>query len=310
MPKMDAESLMPPISQVPPFLSTFLEQLLNGVTIGVIYSLMGVGLNLIFGMMSIVNFAHGECYMIGAYIFYVFSMFMGLNPLLAMLLAVVVSFGVGIVIERTVLRPIYKLERVDAVMYSCYVTFGLEPFLENLALLLFGPFNRKPPVLTTGSVNIFGLVYSAERLVAFAIGVVVIFAVFYTLRRSVFGRAVRAIVQNRDAAQLMGINVQSMNMIGFGIGIALTAVAGMLLTPIFVLYPAAGRIPGGKAFTVVIVGGLGSVEGAAIAGLLLGLAETFGAWGFGLGLGRWRDVFGYIIMLIVMVLRPKGIRGK
>jgi len=272
--------------------------------------MMGMGLNLIFGMMSIVNFAHGELYMISAYIFYVFSVFMGLNPLLAMLLAAAVSFGIGVMIERTILRPIYRLERMDAIMYSCYVTFGLEPFLENLALFLFGPSYRAPPAVGSGSVSFFGIEYSAARLAASAIGVVVILILFYILRKSVFGRAVRAIVQDRDAAQLMGINVQRMNMIGFGIGIVLTAIAGMLLTPIFMLYPSAGRIPGGKAFAVVIFGGLGSVEGAAIAGVLLGLAETLGAWGFGLGLGKWRDVFGYIIILIVMMFRPKGIRGK
>lgn len=292
------------------FLSTFFEQIVNGLTIGIIYSLMGIGLNLIYGMMSIVNFANGEFYMIGGYLFYVFSIFLGLNPFLAMPIAIILSFGMGALVERGLLRPIYKLGARDALMYSCFITFGLQPLLENLALFFFGPFYRKPPSIVSGSVDFFGFIFSAPRLAASAIGGLVILVLFLVLRKSVFGRAVRAIVQNRDAAKLVGIDVKRMNMIGFGIGIALTAIAGMLLTPIFMLFPTSGSVPSGKAFAVVVLGGMGSVEGAALGGLVLGLAETLGAWGFGLGLGAWRDLFGYLIILLVMLFRPKGLRGK
>jgi len=276
---------------------------MNGLVLGVIYALAALGVSLVVGIMNVVNFAHGELYILAGYFSYLFASALGLNFVLAMLLAVGLVFLLGLVVEFTLIRPTYGNE-----MYSLILTFILSIVLQNAFLLIFGPYPNKPPLWVQGASDVFGLFfYGNQRLAALAAGAALIAVVFFVVKKTWFGRIIRAASQDREMAELNGVDTTRLNMLSFGLGCALAAAAGVILTPVFPVTPTAGVAVSLTAFVVVVLGGMGSMWGCVVGGLALGLFENMGAAFISTG---YKNVFGFIILILVLLIRPAGLFGR
>jgi len=289
-----------------------LVQAVNGAVIGVIYALIAVGVTLVFSILKIVNFAHGDLYMLGGYCAYYVIEYAGFPPLLAMLVAMAAVFVGAIVLERLLLTPLYsdRTERKDE--YGLIVTFGLAFFLRNTAIIAFGPFPLKPPSFIPGVQRIGNLIVTNDRLVAGGIGIVLILVLVYFMQRTIWGQALDAVSQSRDSAAIVGINARRFNSFAFGIGAALAAAAGALIAPIFSLAPGMGVLPNIHAYVIVILGGMGSVTGSIIAGLLLGEAENLFTAFFPdpTRAFAYTNAFGVLVLMVVLMFRPQGLFGR
>ena len=287
-------------------------QVANGAVIGIIYALIAVGVTLIFSILKIVNFAHGDLYMLGGYCAYYVITLLGIPPLPAMVVSMAAIFVLAIVLERLLLTPLYDdaTERKDE--YGLIVTFGLAFFLRNVAVMAFGPFPLKPPPFIPGVQRLGGLIVTNDRLFAGGVGIVLILGLLYFMHRTLWGQALDAVSQSRDSAAIVGINAQRFNSLAFGIGAALAAAAGALMAPIFSLVPDMGVLPNIHAFVIVILGGMGSVPGSILAALLLGEAETLFTAFFPdpTRALAYTNAFGLLILMIVLVLRPQGFFGR
>ncbi len=284
-------------------MSDFLLYLTNGLVIGVIYALSALGVALIVGMMNVVNFAHGELYVLAGYFSALFAQALGLHPAIAMVLGALGIFLFGLVIERLLIRPTYGND-----MYSLIVTFILSIVLQNAYLLIFGPYPQKPPNLITGATDVFGLfMYGNQRLLGFVLGVVVIAAFFLLLKRTWFGRVVQAVSADREVAALMGVNPERVNLLGFGLGCALAGAAGVILTPIFPVTPNIGVGVSLTAFVVVVLGGMGSFLGCLVGGVLLGVVENLGSAYIS---SAYKQLFSFVILIVVLFVRPAGLFGR
>ena len=282
----------------------FLQHVLNGLLLGGTYALLGIGLTLIFGLMSVVNFAHGEFYTLGAYVTYAALALTGLPFVIAVPLAILVGATLGAVAERVLLRPL-RGASIDTVML---VMIGLWITMQNGELLAWGgvakaiehPFPTQPVAL--GPVSV-------APLRVFVLGAVLflILASHLVINRTRIGTAMRATFQDRETAMLMGIDVARIHTLTFAFGSGLAAAAGALLGSIFLVYPSMGDLASLKAFCVVILGGLGNVTGALLGGLILGVAEEFGAGYISSG---YRDAVGFVIIIIVLVVRPSGLFAR
>lgn len=287
-------------------------QLANGLVISVFYALTALGLSLIFGVLRIVNFAHGELYMMGGFAYYVAASLLGAPPAAAVLLA---SAGIGLLgglLERLLIRPVYegKVDRPDE--YAIMITFALSVLLQSLMLSVFGPWSKRPEPIFRGRVEIGSLVVSGDRLTAGSVGVLLIVATLLALRYTRAGKAVRAVSQDREAAEVLGVDVNVVGMLAFGVGAALAGAAGALMGPVFNVTPAMGAIPVVKAYVVVVLGGLGSLRGAVVGALILGQAEvlamilipdTTRALAY-------KDAYGLALLVLVLLVRPQGLFGS
>jgi branched-chain amino acid transport system permease protein len=287
-------------------------QVANGAVIGIIYALIAVGVTLIFSILKIVNFAHGDIYMLGGYCAYYTITLLGVPPLPAMFVSMAALFALAIVLERLLLTPLYDdaTERKDE--YGLIVTFGLAFFLRNIAIIAFGPFPLKPPSFISGVQRFGGLVVTNDRLFAGGVGIVLILALLYFMHRTIWGQALDAVSQSRDSAAIVGINARRFNSIAFGIGAALAAAAGALIAPIFSLAPDMGVLPNIHAFVIVILGGMGSVVGSILAGILLGLTENLFTAFFPdpTRALAYTNAFGLLVLMIVLLFRPQGFFGR
>ena len=287
-------------------------QAANGAVIGVIYAVIAVGVTLIFSILKIVNFAHGDLYMLGGYCAYYVIEYLGVPPLGAMVVAMAALFVGAIVLERLMLTPLYSdaTERKDE--YGLIVTFGLAYFLRNSAVMAFGPFPLKPPSFIPGVQRLGNLVVTNDRLVAAGVGIVLIVALLYFMKRTIWGQALDAVSQSRDSAAIVGINSRRFNSFAFGIGAALAAAAGALVAPIFSLAPDMGVLPNIHAYVIVILGGMGSVSGSIIAGILLGESENLFTAFFPdpTRAFAYTNAFGVLVLMIVLVVRPQGLFGR
>lgn len=282
----------------------FAQHLLNGLMIGGIYALMGIGLTLIFGVMNVVNFAHGEFYMLGAFVVYTIFTLAGVPYLLALILAAFALFVFGAIIERLLLRPI-RNQPVDVPMLA---TIGLSIFLANIALIIWDPTPKDIGLpFPLEGIEIGPLTLTPIRIFVLFAALLIIVGSHLFLQRSRLGKAIRATFQDRDAAALMGVDINFINMLTFGWGAAIAALAGGLLGPIFQVFPTMGAVVSAKSFAVVIAGGLGSFPGAILAGLLLGIAESLGAGYISSG---YRDAIAFILIIVVLVLKPTGLMGR
>ena len=287
-------------------LKMFLSYVINGLIIGNIYGLMALGLTIILGVMKIVNFAHGEFYMLGGYAAYIASIRLGLSPVLSIVLAMVAVFLIGVLVERSLLTPLYagKLERPGD--YALLMTFALSVFLMNVVIPIFGPYQKSSAALAEGSVNLGVVMVGTTRLIASLVAIALMAALLIVLKKSRLGIALRAIAQDRDAAAVCGIDVNRMNPAAFGIGTAMAAAAGALLAPTFLVYPASGALAASKANAILVLGGMGSVKGAIIGALLLGVFEALGVLFLTPG---YRDVYGFLVIVLVLLIKPTGLFG-
>ncbi len=282
-----------------------LQAILNGLLTGSLYALIGMGMALIFGVMRIVNFAHGAFMMLGMYVVYVLYDRAGISPFYGFIVGAAVLFVLGFFVYRILLQRISG--RSD--FMQILLTLGLALIIIDGIQLVFGADYHQvnEPILGVNVRLGSHIVLNAPWLIAFAIALIVATGMFLFVMKSRFGRALRAIAQNPYAAELMGIDVKLVQAISFGMGLAAVGIAGGLLLPVFYLYPGVGDQFTLKAFVMVVLGGMGSVEGAAFAGLTLGVIENLTSlyWG-----NQWALTVDFAIFLLVLSLRPSGLFGS
>ncbi len=282
----------------------FLQHLVNTLILGGTYALLGIGLTLIFGIMRVVNFTHGELYAFGAYAVFALAMVLGVNFFLALALAVAGGMVLGAIIELLLLRPMRGAD-IDTTML---IMIGAWIVMQNLEMLTWGgvakavvtPFPETPLVI--GPVSVSWL-----RLFVLALALVLIAATYVLINRTKLGKAMRATFQDADTAALMGININRIYTATFAIGSGLAAAAGALLGPVFLAVPTMGDLAALKSFAIVILGGLGSITGAAIGGFILAFAEELGAGYISSG---YRDAMGFLIIILVLMFRPTGLFAR
>jgi len=282
-------------------LELLVQALLNGFGLAMVYVLVALGLTLIFSILEIINFAHGEFYMLGGYVtYYVFAVF-GLYYFATLGLAILAVGLAGVVAERLIFRYLR-----GKTLNAFIVSLGLLWVMQASAQLSFGVLDKPVPSAFSGIVRAFGLVISVERLVVSLSAIVLIAALYLFLRGSRPGRAMRAVAQDADAAALQGVDIELVSALGFGIGCALAGGAGGLLAPVFAVSPAMGALPVVKAFIIIIIGGMGSLPGAVVGGLLLGSVEGLGSLFMG---SAAVNVLGFLVVILVLLVRPRGLFG-
>ena len=281
-----------------------LQHLLNGLLLGSTYSLLGIGLTLVFGLMNVVNFAHGEFYTLGAYGTFAALVLGSVNFFLAIPLAIACGALVGAVCERLLLRPL-RGASIDTTML---VMIGLWIALQNGQLLAWGGVAKSVPTpFSTAPVALGPLSVSRLRIFVFVVSLLLIVGAHLVLTRTRLGRAMRATFQDRETAALMGVSIERIHTVTFAFGAGMAAAAGALLGPVFLLYPSMGDLAAQKAFSVVILGGLGNFVGAALGGVLLGVAEELGAGYISSG---YRDAVGFVIIVLMLLVRPSGLFAR
>lgn len=281
----------------------FVQAFLNGLLVGGVYALIASGMALIFGVMRLVNFAHGAFLMLGTYLSYYGWVFLGLNPYLFFPLWGVVLFLFAVGIYRVLVRRVMGASDFLQIL----LTEGISLALIGLAQLVFGADYRQINLPIANRITGFGsLHFSVGYILSFAVSVLLVIALTQFLGRTEMGRAIRAVAQNRSVAPLMGIRVERVSAITFGLGIACAGIAGALLLPIFWTNPTVGAPYTLKSFVIVVLGGMGSVQGAALGGLLLGVAEQFTAYTWA---DRYTEVVNFVIFLLVLLFRPQGLFG-
>jgi len=277
---------------------------LNGVMLGLNYGLIALGLSLIFGIMGIVNFAHGEMYMLGGYVAYYLVGRFGFNFFTTIIAGVVIVGLLGALIEKTIFRPLTT--RPKEAMTSLIAAVGLAWVLQMLAVICFGELDRNVPSAFKGIIHMGGVVITKERLATIIIALVLVLMLNLFLLRTRMGMAIRAVAQDKEAAALQGIQVSRISALSFGIGCALAGAAGVLMAPIFCVSPFLGGEVILKAFLVVILGGMGSIPGAMLGGLVLGFIESFGSLFFTV---PTVSAITFVLIIIILIVRPQGLLG-
>jgi branched-chain amino acid transport system permease protein len=281
-----------------------LQHVVNMLILGGTYALLGIGLTLIFGIMRVVNFAHGELYTFGAYFVYLAAVLLGLNFFLSIVVAIVFGFIAGAAVEFLLLRPMRGAD-IDTTMI---VMIGAMIVMQNTEQFVWGgvaksvstPFGES--TLVVGPVSVTWL-----RVFVFFAALALIAGSYLLINRTRIGKAMRATFQDRDTASLMGVNIQFIYMATFAIGSSLAAAAGALLGPVYVISPRMGDLASLKAFAIVILGGLGSIVGATIGGFILACAEELGA---GYVSSGYRDAMGFLIIILVLMFKPTGLFAR
>ena len=277
------------------------QHLLNGVLIGCAYALIAIGLTMIFGVMNIANFAHGEFYMLGGFIAFYLVSLLGLNYFLALPLAVALVVALAVVLQHALFRRL----RDAPVMTTTLVTIGLSLLLEHAALLLWGAQPQVIPTpFATKPLSFFGIYTTPLYLFCMAVTAALIVLGHLVIQHTIMGKAMRATFQNKEASALVGIRIDRIYMYAFTFGAALAAAAGAVLGGFIPVEPSMGGVATLKAFVVVILGGMGSFIGAIVGGLLLGLAEALGAGYLSTG---WKDAIGFFAVILVLLFRPEGL---
>jgi branched-chain amino acid transport system permease protein len=283
----------------------FLQTLIGGILVGGIYCLIGIGLTVIFGVMRVINASHGDLIMVAMYLSYFLHRSTGLDPIASVVVTAPTLFLIGCVIQQAFVS---RLRGSYAEDNSLLLTFGVGLIMANTVLLLSTADFRVVETPYSQAVwRIAGLSVSVAYMFSFGMALLVTLLLYFFFTRSDLGLAIRATTQNRMAAGLVGVNVERVSLISFGLGAALAGVAGALLTPIFYLYPTVGSLFTIKAFEVVVLGGMGSIIGAIYGGLTLGIVESFGAVYVSTG---YKDAIGFIAFVLILVLRPGGFAGR
>ena len=286
---------------------SFLQYLINGISIGSVYAIIALGYTMVYGIAKMLNFAHGDVIMVGAYMSYSVTSYLGLPTAVGIAVAVVVCTLLGVLIEGLAYKPLRGVPSLAVLITA----IGVSYFLQNAAQLVWGsaPKNfksivtMKPMVLFDGQLTITG-----EVIYTIAASVLIMVALTLFINKSRMGKAMRAVSEDRDAAQLMGINVNQTISTTFAIGSALAAVAGVLLcSTVPTLMPTTGSMPGIRAFTAAVFGGIGSIPGAMLGGNLLGINETFSKAYLST---QFSDAIVFLVLIVILLVKPAGLLGK
>ena len=286
----------------------FLSSLINGVSLGSVYAIIALGYTMVYGIAKMLNFAHGDVIMVGAYITFVVMNNAGLPIWLAILLSVVVCTTLGIVVEKLAYRPLRNAASPLAVLITA---IGVSYLLQNVALLIFGPNTKQfTSVVNFHSIKLFDgrIIIQDETVVNIVLCIIIMICLTLFVKKTKSGQAMRAVSEDKGAAQLMGINVNGTIALTFAIGSGLAAIAGVLMCSAYpTLTPYTGSMPGIKAFVAAVLGGIGSIPGAFLGGILLGVIEILGKTYISTQLG---DAIVFSMLIIVLLVKPTGILGK
>jgi len=284
---------------------TFLNHLINGISLGSVYAIIALGYTMVYGIAKMLNFAHGDVIMVGAYICFFAVSSYGLNPLLGIVLAMLVCTALGMTIERLAYKPLRQAPSLAVLITA----IGMSYFLQNSAQLLWGS-NQKmfPAFFPKEPINLGGITISVTTVVTIVACIVIMVGLTWFTGNTKMGKAMRACSEDKGAAQLMGINVNTTISVTFAIGSALAAVAGVLLCSSYPnLVPTTGSMPGIKAFTAAVFGGIGSIPGALLGGILLGVIEIMAKAYISTQLS---DAIVFAVLIIVLLVKPTGLLGK
>jgi len=281
-----------------------LQVLVNGLVLGCLYACIAAGFSLVWGVLNVINIMHGSFIVLGSYLAWISYSAMGLSPWTTLLIAAPLFFAVGYLIQRGVPNRVIAAP----VLVTLTLTFGLDLILNNSMLLAFSADYRKllldPP---GGTLAFSGLVVPVDRVLAMVLALILTLALYIILRHSRVGRAIIAVRMDRDAALLMGVNIRTIYAVAFGLGAAMAGCAGVLLALIFPISPLSAGAYLGKAFVVCVLGGLGSVPGAVLGGLFLGITESVGAVVFG---PEHSVTLSFALLIVFLIFRPHGLLGK
>ena len=285
----------------------FLSYLLNGISLGSVYAIIALGYSMVYGIAKMLNFAHGDVIMIGAYMSFCATQYWNLPPVVSILIAMAVCTLLGITVERLAYKPLRRATSLAVLITA----IGMSWLLQNTALLIWGA-NPKSfqSIVNVGTFSLFGgqLRVTGETIVTIAANIIIMISLTLFTSKTKMGKAMRAVSEDKGAAELMGINVNATISMTFAIGSALAAIAGVLLCSSYpVLMPTTGSMPGIKAFTAAVFGGIGSIPGALIGGLMLGLIEILGKAYVSTELG---DALVFAVLIIVLLVKPTGLLGK
>ncbi|HEX6087467.1 MAG TPA: branched-chain amino acid ABC transporter permease [Thermoanaerobaculia bacterium] len=282
----------------------FLQSLMSGILIGGVYALIGIGLTIIFGVMRVINFAHGDLLMIGMYLTYFLYTVFHVDPFVSILITIPLMFLYGAFLQKIFINRILGALPQNQIL----LTIGLGLIMSNAVMLAFtSDYKILSTSYSSSSVSLMGISISTPLVISFAITVVITAALYWFLLKTDTGQAIRATAQDREAARLMGINVKRMSILAFGLGAALAGTAGALISPTYYIYPQVGSAFTLKAFVITVLGGMGSIVGATLGGILIGVAESIGGVYIGSG---WKEVIVFVLFLLVLLFKPSGLFGK
>lgn len=284
--------------------TSLLQTLITGILMGGVYGLIALSLNLVFGVIKVINFAHGEFLMIGMYASFFLALYTGLSPYLIIPMIALFLFLVAFLAFTLLIKPVLKAPEMNQIL----LTMGLSVFLQNVALILFhSDFRRLKLPISLETIIIGSYFIDLPRLLAFFISLGIAFVLYLFLKKTGLGRSIRAVADNREAAELMGLNVDRIYMVAFGIGIACLGVAGPILLPFFYTTPTVGGLFTLTAFIIVVLGTLGSFGGALVGGLIIGVAESFGSLFLP---GSTGPLAIYIIFILTLLFKPEGLFAR
>lgn len=280
-----------------------IQQLFNGITIGSVYSLVALGLTLVYGILHIPNFAHGAMYMVGGYITLTMMVYIGFPYWVSIVVSLLVVGLLSILVERLVFHPLRNTISIN----SMVAAIGIMLFLEAFAQLVWGPDFRQVPTPYIDVIHAFGVTLTVQRLLIIVAAVAVMIFLNLFLKKTFIGRTIVAMSQNREGAFLVGINANKVAMITFFIAGALAAIAASLTSPINLVFPGMGHLVLLKAFVIIIIGGMGSIPGAIIGGYILGFAESIGASYIS---SDYKDIIAFVLLIIILSIKPNGLFAK
>ena len=285
-------------------MSILIQALISGMLIGGVYALIGIGLTIIFGVMRVINFAHGDLLMLGMYATYYLFAMAHVDPFLSIVITMPLMFLFGAFLQKTIINRVLNALPQNQIL----LTIGLGLIMSNTVMLAFtSDYKILSTKYSSSSMHVGGISISSPLLISFAITAAITAALYWFLLKTDTGQAIRATAQDREAARLMGINVKRMSIIAFGLGSSLAATAGALISPTYYIFPQVGSVFTLKAFVITVLGGMGSVVGATLGGVLIGVAESVGGVYFG---GGWKEVVVFVLFLLVLLFKPSGLLGK
>ncbi|HCY06351.1 MAG: branched-chain amino acid ABC transporter permease [Erysipelotrichaceae bacterium] len=283
----------------------FMQQLINGISLGSIYALIALGYTMVYGIIKLINFAHGDIYMLGAYIGFVFATKTGMGFIPTLIVAMITCSIIGVVIEMIAYKPLRNATRITALITA----IGVSYFIEASTQKVMGTNPRAfPNLLPKGNLNISGVVITYQQIFILVVTVLLMIGLQFVVTKTKIGRAMRAVSVDTDAARLMGVNVDQTISFTFALGSALAGAAGVLVGIYYnSINPLMGLVPGVKAFIAAVFGGIGIIPGAMLGGILIGVTEALVS---GYGSSLYKDAVVYVILIIILVVKPAGLLGK